>query len=96
MTRERLLIGACLIIGLAGCSTTQTNDFDSMVSALNAAGCHVTVNVAASAGVANIGSGVQFQGSADCPGHESSTSSAPPATPAAAAEAPAPSPTVLH
>lgn len=80
------------LLGLAGCSTTQTTDFNSMVTALNQAGCHVTVNIAASAGVASLSSGVQFQGSADCPGATSSPSGAPPA----AAAAPAPSPTVLQ
>lgn len=53
---------------LAGCSTTQTASFDSMVSTLHKADCHITVNIAAQAGVTNVGSGVQFQGSADCPG----------------------------
>jgi hypothetical protein len=53
---------------LGACSTTGDAAFTNSVVALTQAGCHLTVNIAAQAGAMNPGSGIQFQGSADCPG----------------------------
>jgi hypothetical protein len=59
-----VLIAALL---LAGCSTATDQAFTNSIVTLTKAGCHLTVNLAAQAGAVNPGSGVQFQGSADCP-----------------------------
>jgi len=68
------------LILLGACSTTGDQAFTNSVVQLTQAGCHLTVNIAAQAGAVNPGSGIQFQGSADCPGATSPT----PVTPAAA------------
>lgn len=51
-----------LASGLAACQTTQINAL-----LRDTERCHVTLNYSAAAGVANIGSGAQVQGSVDCP-----------------------------
>ena len=61
-----ILVAPLLLLG--ACSTTQDAAFTNSVVALTQAGCHLTVNLAAQAGAINPGSGLQFQGSADCPG----------------------------
>jgi uncharacterized protein YcfL len=52
---------------LTACSSAQDAAFTNSIVTLTKAGCHLTVNLAANAGAVNPGSGVQFQGSADCP-----------------------------
>ena len=59
---------------LGACSTTTDSAFTNSVVQLTQAGCHLTVNIAAQAGAVNPGSGIQFQGSTDCPGATSATS----------------------
>ena len=61
-----LLLAPLFLLG--ACSTTSQQTFTDDVIQLTKAGCHLTVNLAANAGAVNPGSGVQFQGSADCPG----------------------------
>lgn len=52
---------------LSGCaSTEQAGSFNSIVEELKH-GCHVTVSFQAMAGAMNPSSGVNLQGSADCP-----------------------------
>ena len=62
-----LAVVAALGVGLSACSTATDAAFTNSIVTLTKAGCHLTVNIAASAGAVNPGSGVQFQGSADCP-----------------------------
>jgi hypothetical protein len=64
-------LAATLLCG--ACSTTSDEAFTNSVVQLTQAGCHLTVNIAAQAGAVNPGSGIQFQGSADCPGATSAT-----------------------
>jgi len=76
-----LALGVAVLLG--GCSTSQTANFDNLVTTLHNVGCHSTVNIALNAGAVNPGSGFQAQGSFDCPGATTPAASTPAAPPAA-------------
>ena len=71
-----LTLGALAFL-LAGCaSATQATTFTTIVRELKT-NCHVTVSFQAQAGAMNPSSGVNLQGSADCPVTASPMSLAP-------------------
>lgn len=94
----KLMILAAVVaipLGLGACSTTGDAAFTNSVVQLTQAGCHLTVNIAAQAGAVNPGSGIQFQGSADCPGATAAQSVTPKTAADVRAEQAAPSATFL-
>jgi hypothetical protein len=91
---NRILVFITGALALAGCSTAQDVAFTDSVVALTKAGCHISVNLAANAGAINPGSGVQFQGSADCPG-TAPVVGGPPGAVRPGSDKPAPSATFL-
>lgn len=63
----RALLVAAGALALTGCaSAQQAQSFTAIVEELKS-NCHVTVSFQAEAGAMNPGSGVNLQGSADCP-----------------------------